>query len=52
MDRNLQSEVADVVNFLMPRDHVPLPLQLRRLVLELAGLLHVGRRSLVWYRCF
>ena len=52
MQRNLREDVREIVNFLLPRNHVPLPLELREIILEFSGLLHVGRRSLIWYRCF
>ena len=52
MTNNLRAEVTEIVNFLLPHAHAPLPLELRRLVLEFSGLLQVGRRSVIWFRCF
>ena len=53
MRRNFpQADVLFIVNQLLPYDLVPLPYDLRRRILVLSGLIHVGNRSLVWFHHF
>jgi hypothetical protein len=50
MHRNLRADVLFVVNRILP--HPLLPYEVRRLILEYSGLIHVGGRSLVWFHHF
>ena len=49
MDK-FQTEVHEVINHLMPLPHIPI--DIRRLILELSGLLHVGKRTIGWLSYF
>ena len=44
-----QTQVSYIVNYLMPMHGVPI--EIRRLILEFSGLLHVGRNRLI-YHCY
>jgi len=46
----MQQEARYIVNSLLPLTNVPY--EIRRLILEFAGLIHVGNKSLVWFHYF
>jgi len=48
----LHRDVTFIVNSIMPFSVVPIPMELRREILQFSGLLTVGRRSLVWITYF
>ena len=48
--REFRADLLFVVNRLLP--HPDLPYEIRRLILEMSGLIHVGNRSLVWFHHF
>ena len=45
-----QTQVKYAVEYLMPV-RADVPIEIRRLILEFSGLLHVGRNSLI-YHCY
>ena len=50
MARNsLASDARWVADFMLP---IPLPYDLRRLILEFSGLVHFGKRQIVWFHYF
>ena len=48
MNSFIQFELAEVVDTMLPPDDQPLPLCLRRLILELSGHIRIGTRSYIY----